>query len=180
MDFTIPFWSLEYLFLLGLLVFARGMDFFSTWVATPRLVLEGNPIAKWLGWKLGGVVNLILCLLCASAPLPAIVICTTSLMVAARNFQGAWLMRSMGEYNYRLWMSERRAQGSQTLFVFCLLAQCALVALIGMALVWYGGQLLVPVGIGIGLLMYCVVVLIYSLLALARRRKRIPPILPEE
>ena len=32
---------------------ARGMDFLSTWVATPNLVLEGNPIAKKLGWKMG-------------------------------------------------------------------------------------------------------------------------------
>ena len=29
------------------------MDFLSTWVATPNLVLEGNPIAKKLGWRWG-------------------------------------------------------------------------------------------------------------------------------
>ncbi len=46
MDDTIPFGSPAYLLMLVLLVFARGMDFLSTWVATPNLVLEGNPITK--------------------------------------------------------------------------------------------------------------------------------------
>jgi hypothetical protein len=41
-----------------LLLVARGMDFLSTWIATPNLVLEGNPIAKRLGWKWGIPVNL--------------------------------------------------------------------------------------------------------------------------
>ena len=80
-----------------LLFVARGMDFLSTWVATPNLVLEGNPIAKKLGWKWGIPLNLALCVGLAFWPLPAIVISTTSVLVAARNFQSAWLMRSLGE-----------------------------------------------------------------------------------
>ena len=60
MDDSVPFASREYFIFLGLLVFSRGSDFLSTWVATPHLVLEGNPIAKWLGWKWGAVVNVIL------------------------------------------------------------------------------------------------------------------------
>ena len=48
MEEFIPFGSREYLALLVLLFWARGMDFFSTWVATPNLVLEGNPIARRL------------------------------------------------------------------------------------------------------------------------------------
>ena len=45
----LPFASRGYCCMLALLVFARGMDFFSTWVATPNLVLEGNPLAKKTG-----------------------------------------------------------------------------------------------------------------------------------
>ena len=59
---TLPFGSRAYLRMLGLLLFGRGADFLSTWVATPNLVLEGNPLAKKLGWKLGAFVNLALCL----------------------------------------------------------------------------------------------------------------------
>lgn len=172
MDETIPFWSSEYFVYLALLAFSRGMDFLSTWVATPRMVLEGNPIAKRLGWKWGGLVNLILCVGFACAPLPAVIISTTSVLVAARNFQGAWLMRTMGEEAYRSWMSERLAEGRMGLFVFCLVAQSVLTALIGVALLWHGGNMLVPVGVGIGLLGYSFAVLLYSLISIWHRRKR--------
>ena len=53
-DDFLPFASRGYFAMLALLVLARGLDFLSTWMATPNLVLEGNPIAKKLGWKLGG------------------------------------------------------------------------------------------------------------------------------
>lgn len=79
------------------------MDFLSTWIATPNMVLEGNPIAKRLGWKGGIPLNLALCFLFASWPMPAIIISTTSVLVAGRNFQAAWLMRSLGEQRYRDW-----------------------------------------------------------------------------
>jgi len=171
MDQTFPFGSREYCIFLALLVFSRGMDFLSTWVATPHMVLEGNPIAKRLGWKWGGAANAVLCLGFACAPLPAIIISTTSLLVAARNFQGAWLMRTMGEQGYRLWISERIAEGRMGLFLVCLFAQCLLFGFIGAGLLWYSGGLLVPAGVGIGTMGYALAVLIYTLISLWRRRR---------
>jgi hypothetical protein len=170
MDQFIPFASREYFIFLGLALFARGMDFLSTWIATPHMVLEGNPIAKWLGWKWGMVVNVALCAGLALLPLAAIIITTTSLLVAARNFQGAWLMRSMGEDTYRAWMTERLSTGHAGLFLFCLFAQCLLLAGIGAALLLWSDQLIVPFGVGVGLIGYALAVLIYTLLALRRRR----------
>jgi hypothetical protein len=49
MEEFVPFASRSYVLLFLLLFVSRGMDFLSTWVATPNLVLEGNPIAKRLG-----------------------------------------------------------------------------------------------------------------------------------
>src|SRR5277367_3400300 len=97
MDDTVPFGSHWYLTMLALLVFSRGMDFLSTWIATPNLALEGNPIAKKLGWKWGVLLNVVLVFVLSLWPLSAIVVATASVMVAARNFQSAWLMRSLGE-----------------------------------------------------------------------------------
>src|SRR4051794_8849063 len=133
----VPFASRVYAVLLLILLMARGMDFLSTWVATPKMVLEGNPIAKKLGWKWGIMVNLLLCFGFAFWPLPAIVISTTSVMVAARNFQSAWLMRSMGEHQYRDWHLERIQETSMGLYVICLLAQTALVGGVGAAVVFF-------------------------------------------
>ena len=56
-------------------------------------------------------------------PLPAIVISTVSMLVAARNFQGAWLMRSMGEEFYRAWHVARLRETRLSLYLFCLFAQ---------------------------------------------------------
>lgn len=171
----VEFASPSYGLLLLLLLLARGMDVLSTRIATPNLVLEGNPIAKRLGWKWGIVVNLGICLVLAFWPMPAIVISTTSVLVAARNFQSAWLMRSMGEQLYRDWHVARVQETSATLFLFCLFAQTLLTAGVGAAIVYFGvrgsdpSQVLLAIGIGI--IAYAGAVLFFTLLALWRLRR---------
>lgn len=171
MEDAVPFGSGEYFVFLGLLLFARGMDFLSTWVATPHLVLEANPIAKRLGWKWGIPVNIAGCAGFGLFPLPAIIIATTSLLVAARNFQGAWLMRSMGEFAYRAWMSERLEETPIMLFLGCLFGQTLLAGGIGAALVVFGSDRLVPVGVGLGIVVYAIAVTLFTLISLWRGRR---------
>jgi hypothetical protein len=167
----VPFLSREYSLLFLILAFARGMDFLSTWIATPNLVLEANPIARRLGWRWGAPVNVALCAAFALWPLPAIIIATTSVLVAARNFQSAWLMRTAGEDGYRAWVGERLAETPPALFLFCLFAQTLLVAAPGAALIVFSQGQIVPVGIGTGLVAYGAAVLVFSLLSLWRNRR---------
>src|SRR5437588_11940520 len=148
MDTFLPFASREYLSMLAILFLCRGMDMLSTWIATPNLVLEGNPVAKILGWRWGIPLNLIICLGLGFWPLPAIVISTTSALVAARNFQSAWLMRSMGEQLYRDWHVERVQETNVSLYLFCLFAQTTLIAGVGAAVVYFSNRELVPWAIG--------------------------------
>ena len=171
MDDPVPFGGADYFLLLGILLFARGMDFLSTWIATPNLVLEGNPIAKKLGWKWGTPINVLLCVTFAVWPLPAIIISTTSLMIAARNFQSAWLMRSLGEEPYRVWVVERIREAPPTLYLFCLFAQNVLVAAIGAALIVFSDSRIIPFGVGVGLAAYALAVTFYSLLSVWRIRR---------
>jgi hypothetical protein len=171
-DEFVPFGSPVYLALLSALIFARSMDFLSTWVATPNLVLEANPLARKMGWRIGLLVNAVICVIFALWPLPSIVIVTTSLLVAARNFQSAWLMRSFGEHEYRTWMSERLAQAPKPLFLFCLLAQTALIGLLGAVLMASSQLALIPFGTGMGMVTYAFAILIYSLLSVWRARSR--------
>jgi hypothetical protein len=166
----VPFGGPVYLALLACLIGARSMDFLSTWVATPNLVLEANPIAKKMGWRIGLLVNAILCAFFALWPLPSIVITTTSLLVAARNFQSAWLMRSLGENEYRFWMGERLAQAPRALFLFCLFAQASLLGLLGSGLMYFARFQLVPFGVGMGMVTYAFAILVYSLLSMWRSR----------
>jgi hypothetical protein len=168
----LPFASRGYCAMLALLLFARGMDFLSTWLATPNLVLEGNPLAKKLGWKLGGLVNAVLCFVFAFWPLTAIIIITAGLLVAAHNFHSAWLMRSMGEEAYRQWFLEQISRARLPFFIVCLLGETALTGLVGAALLRFSGMESVPFAIGLGILAYAVIVLFYTALSLWRLRRR--------
>jgi hypothetical protein len=168
----VPFGSALYCVFLGVLLFARGMDFLSTWIATPNLVLEANPLAKKMGWRTGVLVNIAICCAFALWPLPSIVIITTSLLVAARNFQSAWLMRSFGEHEYRMWMSERLSQAPRILFLFCLGAQTVLVGTLGIALMSFSRLQLIPFGVGMGLVTYAFAILVFSLLSVWRAGAR--------
>jgi hypothetical protein len=158
---------------LGLvLVFARGMDFLSTWLATPNLVLEGNPLAKRLGWKWGIALNIGICALFALWPLPSVVVATTSLLVASRNFQSAWLMRSMGEEAYRDWHVSRVQEAPIGLYLSALAGNTLLIAAVGGALMFFSNFALVPFGIGLGIVAYAAAVAFYTLLAVWRLRRQ--------
>jgi hypothetical protein len=171
MEEFVPFASRSYVLLFLLLFVSRGMDFLSTWVATPNLVLEGNPIAKKLGWKWSIPINVALCFALACWPLPAIVISTTSVLVASRNFQSAWLMRSLGEQLYRDWHVERVQETSVTLYLFCLFAQTALTGGVGAAVIYFSEWRLVPLAIGLGIVAYALAVAFYTLLGIWRMRR---------
>jgi hypothetical protein len=168
MDDTISFASRDYFLMLALLVFSRGMDFLSTWIATPNLALEGNPIAKKLGWKWSMLLNVAICLALPVWPLSAIVVATASTLVAARNFQSAWLMRSLGEEIYRRWHVERVRETRVTLYLFCLAGNTLLTAAVGAALIYFSDMRLVPFAIGMGMIAYAIAVAFYTLLAIWR------------
>ena len=168
MDEMVLFGSRDYFLMLALLAFSRGMDFLSTWIATPNLVLEGNPLAKKLGWKWGLALNVVLCVALAAWPLSAIVVATASVLVAARNFQSAWLMRSLGEEIYRHWHVERVQETRVTLYLFCLAGNTLLTAAVGAALIYFSHLQLVPFAIGMGMIAYAVAVAFYTLLAIWR------------
>ena len=168
MDEMIPFASRGYFLMLALLVFSRGMDFLSTWIATPNLALEGNPLAKKLGWKWGVLLNIVICLVLPMWPLSAIVVATASVLVAARNFQSAWLMRSLGETAYREWHVERVRETRITLFLFCLAGNTLLTAAVGAVLIWFSDMRLVTFAIGMGMIAYAIAVAFYTLLAIWR------------
>lgn len=174
MEEILQFGSPEYGLMLGLLLFSRAMDFLSTWIGTPNLIVEGNPIAKRLGWKLGALLNVAVCVFLAVWPLPSIVFCTISVLVAARNFQYAWLMRTLGEENYRDWFVSRMQETSLPLYLFCLWSQAFLIGLVGAVLIihstiyhWH----LLPFAIGIGITAYAFLVTFFTLLAVWRFRR---------
>ncbi|HSH94268.1 MAG TPA: hypothetical protein VK968_08990 [Roseimicrobium sp.] len=172
MEDSVPFGSEMWWFMLAVLVFGRSMDFLSTWIATPNLVVEANPLARKLGWKWGIPFNLALCIAFASWPFSAIIITTTSILVAARNFQSAWLIRTMGEWEYTAFMSAQMHQSNWSMYLLCLIGQTGLTAMIGTLVVLSSGDLMIPLAIGVGIIAYAAAVLFYTLLSVWRIRRR--------
>ena len=168
---TLSFGSAPHLLMLGLLLFARGADFLSTWVATPNLVLEGNPLAKKMGWKIGALVNLALCFALSFWTTTALVVVTASLLVAAHNFHAAWLMRSMGEEAYRQWFAGRVAETPPLLHLLCLFGETGLTALVGAGVIYWSAMDSCAFAIGAGMIAYALIVLLYSMLSLWRLRR---------
>lgn len=133
---------------------ARGADMLSTWIATPRLELEGNPVARWMGWRRGVWLNLLVVPCVACWPMLAVSLATTSAMVAARNLQMAWLMRTMGEGLYQIWFSDRVHEASRGLVLGCHLGEAFLAGGVGVLLVTLGPSQVVSFGVGVGLCAY--------------------------
>ncbi len=166
---SVPFASSTYWILLGLLVVARAADFVSTWIATPNLVLEANPLARFLGWRGGILVNAVVCSGCAMWPIPAIMLVTTSCLVASRNFQSAWIMNTLGEAQYRAWFSVQLMQAPKGLFFACTAAQVLLMTGLGALLVCFSHEHVVPFAVGMGMITFALAVLVFTTLAVWRR-----------
>ena len=168
MSDVVPFGSAEYILLFALLGMSRGVDILSTWVATPHLVLEANPIVRKFGWRGSAILNIVLTGLLAMVPQVAIIVATTSLLVAARNFQTAWLARSMGERAYRNWLVERLTQTRKGLYLFCLFGHVLMFFTVGGVLIWQGEPNQIVWAIGVGFIAYAMVVLFYTWLPVRR------------
>lgn len=123
---------MNYWTLLAVLGVARGCDFISTWLVTPDLALESNPIVRKLGWGRSAVMDLALCLLLAIDSRLAIPVAVSSLLVASRNCD-----LSAGRY--------RR---------LCICMASVLIAIIGTAIVMASPG--IKESIGLGFIMFAI------------------------
>ena len=76
---------------------ARGLDFLSTWLVTPKLELEANPLMRRLSWVRMALLNLPLLGLPLLHHGLSITFIVTSLLAAGSNLSSGALARGMGE-----------------------------------------------------------------------------------
>lgn len=150
-------------------ILGRTADMVSTWVGTPGLRNEGNPVAKWLGWRRGIALNLLVAPIIACWPMLAVSVATTSAMVAARNLQMAWVMRMMGEDAYKDWFGGWMHAAPRSLFLGCHGGEALLAGTLGAALAAFGPPHVVSFGIGVGMMSYGFAVAVFTTLACFRR-----------
>ena len=82
----------------------------------------------------------------------------------------------MGEEAYRDWYVQRMSVTRITLYLLCLAGNTLLTAVVGVALIVFSVTkdyvLIVPMGIGMGIIAYAVAVIIYTLLSVWRSRRK--------
>jgi len=155
-----------------LLLLSRIGDIGSTYLITPTLKLEANPIVRRLKWRFA-----IATLLMAVVPyfsLPAgVTLLITSLLVCASNCSRIWIARTLGETEYHLFLIRvaRRAPVGLSIVFFLLSPLC--MALIGGVIWLFYPDLHESWGawIAIGFVMYAVTIALYGSLAFLRLRK---------
>jgi hypothetical protein len=86
-------------FLCGMLLLSRVGDLVTTWLITPRLLLEANPIVRKFRWRLG-ILTLLACLLPYWNTAYAWAALVMFLMGCASNARSIWLVRAFGEQAY--------------------------------------------------------------------------------
>ena len=79
----------------------------------------------------GIAFNLLLCAGAAHWPLAGLIVVTTSLLVAARNFKSAWLMRALGEADYAALVGEAMHRSSRRSFLISVLGETLLFGVLG-------------------------------------------------
>jgi hypothetical protein len=90
--------NLDHLIALLLLI-ARLGDIGTTWLATPTLKLEANPIVRRLRWRYAALTVLACLIPYWSVPL-GVAVLVASLLVSASNSSRIWFIRAMGEDRY--------------------------------------------------------------------------------
>ena len=163
-------------FLCALLLLARIGDVGTTFLVTPTLTLEANPIARKLGWPFA-LLTLGACLLpYVHMPL-AVSALVTFLLVSASNATRIWMVRTIGEATYAAFLLELARKSSLSSALLPIALSTFFVALAGGTIL-----LFYPFGsdwgfwLGLGVVLYAAAKCFYGTLATLRlfRRAALP------
>jgi hypothetical protein len=80
----------------GLAVCSRAADVWTTYLVSPTLKLEANPVARRFGWKFA-LLTILVGLIAYAAPPMGVALLTTSFLVAASNASKIVMAKAMGE-----------------------------------------------------------------------------------
>jgi hypothetical protein len=99
---------------------SRLGDIGTTYLATPRLVLEANPVARRFRWPFA-LATLSVCFLPYYSPPYAVMVLVASLLVSASNAARLWWIRVMGEERFYRLMLELAALSKPMSSILCIL-----------------------------------------------------------
>jgi hypothetical protein len=155
--------------LAALLLISRLGDIGTTYLITPTLRLEANPVVRKLGWPYA-IVTLLICLLPYYNEALAVMILVPFLLVSAGNAGRIWFARTIGEEEYQaiLIRAARRSRPIQAILPICL--STSFMVLTGLVVLFFYPDATSDWGfyLGAGIVMYGVIVGLFGMLAMRR------------
>jgi hypothetical protein len=166
--------------LCALLLVARLGDIGTTWLATPKLLLEGNPIVRKLGWPYAWL-TVVVCLLPYVSEPVAVVALVLSLLAAAGNAGRMWVMISLGEQAYADFLIQAARRSKLSYALGCVWAGAFFFGLVGVTILMLSSPSTLPGNcsdgwgefIGAGVLIYAAAVWVYGTLSVVRLFRRV-------
>jgi hypothetical protein len=159
--------------LCGLILVSRIGDIGSTFLATPKLKLEANPIMRKLGWRFAPL-TLFLCFIPYFSTNLGILVLVPFLFVSASNTGKIWFARAYGETEYQDLLLRMAGKSKLSHALAGTIVSAAFVALSGLVLLflspsperdwgfWFAG----------GILLYAFIVAFYGSLFFLRLFKK--------
>jgi hypothetical protein len=155
-----------------LLLLARLGDIGSTYLITPKLRLEANPLVR--RWKWPFAFSTLLIALVPYYWLPGgVVLLVGSLLVCFSNFSGLWLARAVGEDKYLEFVTLHASRTRLASALLPLLAAGICVAAVGLLLLYLYPNPNRDWGffVAVGILGYAIAITLWRSVAFVRLRK---------
>ena len=148
-------------FLCIMLLISRVGDVTSTYLATPKLVLEMNPVIRKLRWPYA-VFTIFVCFIPYYDTGAALILLAPSLLVCSSNFSRLWAIRTMGEKSYKNFLLAIRRKGDYSSACYCMGMSGFFLYLLGLLLILVSPKESWPLYIGFGIEVYAIVILLYE------------------
>ena len=113
-----------------LILGARLADIISTYLTTPSLRLEANPLVKRLGWSLP-LASVVACVLPYLTVGGGMVVLVVSLWVSADNIARLWFIHALGESAYHDMVQRALDRGSPTELFLTMYAKTICIMVMG-------------------------------------------------
>lgn len=162
----------DYQHLLAILILvARIGDIGTTYILTPNMKLEANPMMRKWRWPFA-LLSLLLCLMPYISQAAAVMLLVTSLMLSMSNSLRIWLVRSVGEVEYHRFAvaAAGKANSRESLFLVFLPGAFMLLLSLTMFL-FYHDESQWGYWIAGGFLAYAMILLIYMPMGFTRYRR---------
>lgn len=150
------------------LLLARFGDLASTYLATPTLRLEANPLARKFGWPFAWL-TLLVCFVPYYNTSLAVIAITVSLFATASNLSRAWIIRALGEAEYLNVLQRAAAASRPREAIAFILASSGAFALAGVVLlVISGGPGEWPFWFAVGIIAYAYAMAMFGVVFVRR------------